>query len=292
MKDKVIKFLKNLPNNPYDRFNEAYELYRRSEGKNVHVERMLNSAGFSESRLENLLYDLKKIHDISDMELATAMVSKEENDEVVFEKELLEEEKELLEEENEELKMTIEELEEQNERLKVLGLNRITPQSVRVEFEFLGHKDCPNELKILVADKITAWNNYLNAHDQLQQLANGTLTVSKEEEVALTKEAVECYEENQRIYDELNAYKATGKVLGAHPIFKKLKVSREVDEMNMDALLNFRNSTAKYFTDNKKKLAKAEETNDEKRIKEVKARVLEREMKLDFVNKKLGIPSK
>lgn len=281
MKQKVIEFLKNLPESLHDQFNEAYELYRKSEGKNVHVERTLNTAGFSELRLENLLYDLKKIHDISDIELVEipviALVSEEEEEGTAS-----------YEDEGKKTDDSYNELSPEFMELQV----EKTGLTVREEFPFLNDKECPDELKILVADKMTAWSIYTNAHEKLFKKAEGTLELTPEEETELVKIAAEAFEENQNIYAELNAYKETGKILGEHPIFKKLQFAREVEEMTPDELVKYKNGSAKYFTDNKKLLAKAEAENDEARIQEVKARVADREIKLAMVNKKLGIQTK
>ena len=72
MKLKVKEFLINVPRLPEDQFNKAFELYRKSSGKNLGTERFLNTAGYSKVNLENLLYDLKKLHNITDAEIRMA----------------------------------------------------------------------------------------------------------------------------------------------------------------------------------------------------------------------------
>lgn len=281
MRKKVIEFLQNLPETPYEQFNEAYELYRKSEGKNEQVERALNIAGFSDYRLEILLYDLRKLHNISDVELAEtpviALVSEEGDTETTGGNT-----------EGKNGDATGNELSPE-----FLGLQvEKTGLTVREEFPFLNDKECPDELKILVADKMTAWNVYTNAHEKLAQKEAGTLELTPDEESELVKTATEAFEENQKIYAELNTYKQTGTILGEHPIFKKLQFAREVEEMNPDELVKYKNGSAKYFTDNKKLLAQAEAKKDEARVQEIKSRVADREIKLAMVNKKLGIQTK
>jgi hypothetical protein len=68
MKSNVIKFFQNLPKEKHEQFNKAFELYRQSEGKSPVIERAVNASGFSEHGLENLLYDLQKLHGITDVE--------------------------------------------------------------------------------------------------------------------------------------------------------------------------------------------------------------------------------
>jgi hypothetical protein len=222
--------------------------------------------GFSESNLNNLLYDLQKLHSISDLD----KIKVESN----FPQNI-----------------------DQTDADKVKNINVVgativgteETKSLREEFPFLKNEDCPNELKILVADKITAWNMYQEAHAKLLQFEKGELVLNEAEQTELSKKSVTAFAENQAIYDELNCYKETGKMLGVHPIFKELQLQREVDEMDNEKLIAFKNASAKYFSDNKKTLAKAKLENDLEKVNEITIRVAERGKKLGLVNKKLGI---
>lgn len=317
MKTKVIEFFQNLPKEKHEQFNEAFKLYRDSANKNVSVERSFNASGYSERTLENLLYDLQKLHEITDVErlekgsLKLEVGSKEEegvllldpNSEIQGTQEettdidSLKSENEDLKSENEDLQFEKEELEEENEALKeevetLLSATKISGTTIRVEFPFLNNKDCPDELKILVTDKITAWNRYVEIQDHIAKVVGGEVVETEDTLSVLAKEATEAFVENQKIYDELNAYQTTGKILGLHPLFKKLQLTREVETMTSEELVKYKGSSAKYFTDNRKSLAKAEAKKDEARILEIKTRVEEREQKLALVNKKLGIPVK
>lgn len=293
MKNEVIEFFQNLPEGKHDQFNRAFELYRKSEGKNEAMERAVNASGYSERGLENLLYDLQKLHGITDVEKMQVVESKMSK----LECSDREEETELLQANNEELESERNALEEENEGLRneVADLKTsalIDAKSIRVEFPFLNEADCPNELKILVADKITAWNSYLAAHEQLLKHEQGEAVFSDVEFAEVTKVAVQAFDENQKIYDELNAYQTTGKVLGVHPIFKKLQLIREVDEMTPEELVNYKGSSAKYFSVNKTQLEKAVKAKDAEKMELISNRVTERELKLGLVNKKLGISAK
>lgn len=292
MKQKVIKFFQDLPEDKYDQFNKAFELYRQSEGKNEALERNFNAMGFTDRSLENLLYELQKIHGITDAEKVKVIVLdeqlQEENEELKSENEDLQSEKEDLESEKEDLEAEKEELKAENEELKA-KLEIQTPESIREEFPFLNNEDCPNELKILVADKITAWNKYVAAQNTIAKAHSGEAPLSEEELAKLAEESVKAFDDNQKIYDELNAYATTGLVLGVHPIFRKLQIAREVEEMTADQLIKYKASSAKYFTDNKKSLEKAQDANDEAKIAEIEARVADRSEKLFQVNKRLGV---
>lgn len=283
MKTKVIQFFQNLPEAPHDQFNQAFALYRESEGKNQAVERVINAKGFTPSSLENLLYDLQKLHGITDVEKVRSPkleVASEELDSLKEENEELQSEKEDLEIENEELK-------EEIETLKLAP--KLDAKQIRVEFPFLNNKDCPDELKILMADKITAWNSYLAFQEEIQAAESGEKPQSNEVIAIMANEAIKCFDENQKIYDELNCYQSTGKVLGVHPIFKKLRLTREVEEMTADELIKYKGSSAKYFSVKKTALAKAKKAKDEAKVSEIESGVAERHDKLFLVNKKLGV---
>lgn len=322
MKQKVIEFFQNLPKEKHVQFNEAFQLYRETPNKNVAVERSYNAGGYTERSLENLMYDLQKLHGITDVEKleerslklelgneeeegvlqldpdseipgtqeeTTDVDSlKSENEYLKSENEDLQFDKEDLEFENEDLKNENEELKEEVETLKLAP--KLDAQAIRVEFPFLNEKDCPDEFKILVADKITAWNKYLEIQEQIAKVEASEMTEPMQGTLAeLAKEAIEAFDENQKIYDELNCYQTTGKILGVHPIFKKLQLTREVEAMTNDELIKYKSSSAKYFSVNKTALEKAKKAKDQDKVQEIEARVAERHDKLFLVNKKLGV---
>lgn len=286
MKQKVIKFFQNLPVEKHEQFNHAFQLYRDSPNKNANAERSYNAEGYTERGLNNLLYDLQKIHDISDVEKASVQYSV--SSEQVAELESVKEENEDLKAEKEDLELENEDLKAEVETLK--HAPKLDAKAIRVEFPFLNDAYCPDEFKILVADKITAWNEYIDIQKTLGLIESGELIEQDTKLLAsLAEKAVRCFDENQKIYDELNCYQTTGKILGVHPIFKKHRLSREVNEMTADELIKYKASSAKYFSVNKTALAKAKKEKDEAKVQEIETRVTERHDKLFLVNKKLGV---
>lgn len=312
MKTKVIEFFQNLPEAKHDQFNQAFALYRESEGKNPVAERNFNAQGYTPSSLENLLYDLQKLHGITDVEKVRSEgevrrqkleVRSEEastepatantgpNDDST---EALKSENEDLKSENEDLQSEKSDLEDEVENLKeevqTLKLApKLDAKAIRVEFPFLNEKDCPDEFKILVADKITAWNSYLLLQEGIARVEAGETEATPERLAEYAQEAIECFNENKLIYDELNCYQTTGKVLGVHPIFKKLQLTREVEAMTADELIKYRGSSAKFASVKKTALEKAKKAKDIAKIEEIEAAVAERSEKLFLVNKKLGV---
>jgi len=287
MKQKVIKFFQNLPGEKHEQFNQAFQLYRESSNKNANVERAYNAEGYTERGLNNLLYDLQKMHEISDVEksvrLAVLRQAQDDSNQLAEKDEAIAE----LESEKEDLEFENEDLKAENEALKLAP--KLDAKQIRVEFPFLNEKDCPDEFKILVADKITAWNSYLATQELIAKSESAELPVSEERLAEYAKEAITYFDENQKIYDELNCYQTTGKILGVHPMFKKLRLSREVETMTNDELIKYKSSSAKYFSVNKTALAKAIKDKDETKAQEIEARVAERHDKLFLVNKKLGV---
>ena len=94
--------------------------------------------------------------------------------------------------------------------------------------------DCPPELKILVADMITAYNDYIQSHESL------FLAGTYDEISTLSERTVESYLENRRIWNELNHYKSTGEILGKHPIFAWMHRSEEIRRMKVPLLVKLK----------------------------------------------------
>lgn len=88
---------------------------------------------------------------------------------------------------------------------------------LRDDWPFLADPACPPELKILAANKITAYHNYTRAHDQLFDCVN------EEDQYKTVHSVVENYIENRRIIAEFVYYKEHKHILGNHPVFSEYK---------------------------------------------------------------------
>lgn len=75
-KEKVLAFLVDLPKTPEEQFNKGFELYRGSHAKSLSQERFLNQAGYSPSTLATIIYELKKIHGITDSTVRRELLNK------------------------------------------------------------------------------------------------------------------------------------------------------------------------------------------------------------------------
>ena len=99
--------------------------------------------------------------------------------------------------------------------------------SLREEWPFLGEPDCPPELKILAADKITAYRNFAQEHKKLYSCT------TLEDCLATAKKCVFFYCQNRKIVSEFAYYKEHGTVLGRHPVFQEMNHRRELVSMGI-----------------------------------------------------------
>ena len=95
-------------------------------------------------------------------------------------------------------------------------------RTFRENWPFLSEPSCPPELKILAADKITAWINQTDWHERLFDCSN----LADCFETA--KEVIENFIENRNITSEFAYYLEHGNILGKHPVFA---VTKRIAEM-------------------------------------------------------------
>lgn len=101
----------------------------------------------------------------------------------------------------------------------------------REKWPFLSDPDCPAELKILAADKISAYHNFVSGHEQL-------FTCTDLEECFDTaRKVIENYKQNRRIHSEFAYYKEHGICLGKHEIFNESKRMAELRSLSIVSLL-------------------------------------------------------
>lgn len=144
---------------------------------------------------------------------------------------------------------------------------------IREEFPFLANKNCPDAFKILVADMLTAYDNYVKSHADLYN-------VSDEKQAFNTADRlVENYLENQAIWKELNYYKATGKILGEHPYFEEQNRRKELTAMSVPDLIKLKDNFEMNIWRNKKKLEDDPKPNLVK-SRQAKIDMYERDLKI------------
>lgn len=125
---------------------------------------------------------------------------------------------------------------------------------LRERFHFLKDPDCPDELKILVNDMITAYDTYREAHARLQTLPDADFQNAFPEAAAV----VEAYLDNRQIWEELEYYKANGCMLGKAERLKNLRLAQDYSTLSDLELLRKYNSAKTQLSKQRKAFRVAE----------------------------------
>lgn len=235
IQNKIVKKMKNEISNFFktDRtFDKGVALYMKY-GISVGLKKTLNLQGYSKYNQDVLFEQLRSMAEINQVDFQI-MLSKPVEKVIL---KVVEPEKEP------EVTPT---------SLNEVPLHIKKTIRLRDEFPFLSSPDCPPELKILVSDMLTAYDNYVEAHKDLFEADDNESALKA---VAAT---VENYLENQSIWDELNHYKATGEILGKHLIFQQNTVLQELQKLTIPELYK-RKSTLYNAIARKKKQLKDED---------------------------------
>lgn len=95
-------------------------------------------------------------------------------------------------------------------------------RTMRDDWPFLGEPDCPAELKVLAADKITAMRGFAEQHEKLYACT------TPEEAYETARKCILFYCQNRKIFSEFAYYKEHKSVLGKHEIFAETRRLREL----------------------------------------------------------------
>lgn len=98
----------------------------------------------------------------------------------------------------------------------------------RDKYPFLNSPDCPDVLKVLVADMFTSYDNYKAAHARLQVLADDEAAAA----VADCEKVVTEYLKNREIWDELEYYRENGAILGKAAKFREMEAAEDYTELS------------------------------------------------------------
>ncbi len=143
-----------------------------------------------------------------------------------------------------------------------------TPTTIKVvkfreKFPFLTEDDCPDVLKILVADLFTAYAKYKEAHAKLSELPDDADAL---EAARLSEEVVENFIQNREIWEELEYYQENHELLGKCDKVKAIQERQGVAELTDVELLQKRNSAAAQISKAKKVLENPK-ADEEKKAK-------------------------
>ncbi len=129
----------------------------------------------------------------------------------------------------EELEDQVTELEDQLDDTKRAKPASETVQrmiSFRQRFPFLNNKDCPDVLKILVADMFTAYGRYKDDHRKIREVPGDKIASD------LAGSIIENFLEDRQIMKELEHYRDTGALLGQHPKVAAVLEQRALENMS------------------------------------------------------------
>lgn len=242
MKNDFLKILANEANLKVKKlYNQLLEEY----SKVATLRQVYHyNLGYTPNKLENLKYEIKKVYQISDKEIALYVPGDEEEgqqkaDETLTGGQDLGTPEPTAED-------IAKQLAEQNPVLADLMNNPDAQEGLKLrdEYPFLNDPNCPNEFKILVSDKISAYKNYAAKHAETLEAADAGEAEDKLYELA--KETLGNYEMNQEAKEELDFFRDTnGKILGKHPLLADLKLNQDVNEMTEADLVKARNNGLK-----------------------------------------------
>ena len=277
MKNNVIETLKNAELSPVQQFNSLLGAFASGNG-NPNVLRNHNNRGFTTQGLETLVYDVKKLYEISDIDIAEYQVP-----EVAVTDENLRN--------ADQLQIIAKGAEDQFANvLRDMDETAKSGLRFRSNYPFLSEDDTPIEIKGLATDAITSFEKYRTAHSKLfDEVANvAEPKLSDEEIYSIANGLLGDFETNREVHAELEHYGKTKEILGEHKIFADLKLQRTIEAMTPEELSKRSGNLKTYISKrngiikNKKKTAeeidkaKAEKKDFEKEKSLVDARLAEK----------------
>lgn len=248
-KNLVLALICSTELDQSEKFNKLFDLYRNHPNTNTGYVAMYNKKGFSERTLSDLIYEVKKIYSITDVDIALYEPSpevKSEDKTDTFLKDISVADPKVIVGNSTDKKEDYVYEDGIGSDLKKVNL--------REDFPFLNQADCPQEFHTAVGVMISAWYRHKEAHEKLLKISQKEIQATPDEITALTKESLESFAENRAIWETLTQYQATGKILNIHNLFERLFRFQELDEKTPQEMHTFLNSAKAFFTKKKKEL--------------------------------------
>lgn len=287
MKNEVIAVLADSNQKNNLKFQRIFDFYRNHKDKNITLERNFNRLGFTEANFRSLVYEVKKLYKITDLEI--------KNFKPVGIKPLNPETTKKLTATNQEDKIepleiintfNLESIEEKKPSIPEISLAELKANEVKFkdEFPFLYKEDCPLELKALVTDKFAAYYAFKEAHEALGEI-NDNNAADLEKVAELAQKAVESFQTDQLIYDELVHYRDKGEILGNHPVLEAYKKQNEIDSKSFAEIIKRKGLLENYINRAKKSL---ENHKTEEKKRKTNTKIDEWSKELVLINKKIN----
>lgn len=281
-KTEILDTIKHTELSEIEKFNQLLVFYKKHPKKNTALEVMLNKSGYSSSTYKKLIYELKMLYKISDVEIADHILPENKaNCRECLPKEsdhTLENKKERVPWgfcETPEEKCTDNYCDEQGCQNRVRHL--VNEPKFRDEFSFLDDESTPDELKILASDRIST---YRKLQEKRKELENENITDDQRAELA--KEITSLDEKNSLLWDELKHYQENKEILGKHEIFLTHNLEKKVELMSAPEILQRSESLKNQIRTAKMMRGKAVKKKDEEKVNEFDKKIerLETELKL------------
>jgi hypothetical protein len=135
------------------------------------------------------------------------------------------------------------------EQIKRIPKKELKSIRLREEFPFLASPDCQDELKVMVSDMLSAYDNYRKKHELLFTAENNTQVET------FARETVEDYLENRAIWAELNHYKEKGELLGEYKRFEEKNELDAIDKLTTSELVKMNNNLMSNISKLEKKIS-------------------------------------
>lgn len=130
-------------------------------------------------------------------------------------------------------------------------------QRLRERYPFLNDRDCPDVLKVLVADLITAYHSYTGSHSALTAMPDDRADADTEQ---LARDTVESYLRHREIREELDYYRDHGQILGKAAAIREIETAEETASLSDLDLARKLHSAKVQLNKCRKKLEKGDET--------------------------------
>lgn len=267
MKNTVVEII-NCDCPQVDKFNKLFALYNAHPRRNKATAFRLNADGFNQRGLDLLVYELRKLENVSDLEVHIAAKAEKKPCRDCSNK------REPIQPKLEEKKVVEEKKAPEDKKEKF-----------REEYPFLNDPDVPKEFKILAADKITSYNKIKEGQEKLSAAIEGNSDLTEEELAVIAQEVAANDELNALIHEELTHYQEKGEILGKHPIFVEWKLQEKVDKMTGEEKLKRFNTLGKDISREKTNLEKAEKAAELEKAEKIKARLVVKEAELNLLRK-------
>lgn len=294
MKNTVIEIITcSCPD--AEKFNKLFPIYNQHPYKSPALAYRINAMGYKKSSLEQLIYELKKLFDIRDLEVKLAATS-EKGGCSGCGRELTQAQEVPLVPAN-----------QQGEPIPpvvggapdpALGLQgegvpyptsdgKVGNKKLREDYPFLNDENCPENFKILAADKLTAWNKIISGREILLAASEGNSDLTEEELAAVAQGVAEADELNALIHEEFEHYKSTGEILAKHPIFFEREIQKKIDLMSGEEKAKRLTSLKSDIGREKTNLKKAQEANDTEKALKIEDRLKVKEIEFKLLTKSI-----